>query len=451
WRAALRQDPQFFAMAGASILIVIASATFWTLLARSTMGGLALIISIQGVSVAVLSSHPEWFPQTTTARSIAAFAVLSYASVMLWLGRRELERFQWTGSMAGENLLMAGQGVMPGALTEWIRCRPATPYLNLMRKEFRLLRPVWLLSLLALPVWIGLPVFGYTLKYDSVLAAIMAVSFVPLIAVLSGTMSLGEERTSGTQIWNMTLPVPARRQWLIKLVSALFTGMVCSVLLPTLVLSAGGAIFRWPQIFENHHAEMAWLLAVGLLTFASFWCASAVNGTVRAALWVFPVMIALVLAGTSGGWFARDLTDLAVSRFDLFADFRFTRAVSNLMYVLIRATQLQVVTLLLVPTVIFAAIQSCRLFRKQLQDNALFVVRRLAPLAVIVFLCSFSFVAFNSLVLDAQDQMWTLFRETHQAIEKLQPGMAKLDAGHPLQPTVGDLAKASPLSEHTRR
>jgi hypothetical protein len=47
--------------------------------------------------------------------------------------------------------------------------------------------------------------------------------------------------------------------------------------------------------------------------------------------------------------------------------------------------------------------------------------------------------------------MWTMFRETHEAIEKIQPGTANLDATHPLQLTVEDLAKASPLSERTRR
>jgi hypothetical protein len=44
-----------------------------------------------------------------------------------------------------------------------------------------------------------------------------------------------------------------------------------------------------------------------------------------------------------------------------------------------------------------------------------------------------------------------MFRETHAAIEKIQPGAAELDAAHPLQLTVKDLAQVSPLSEGTRR
>ena len=37
-----------------------------------------------------------------------------------------------------------------------------------------------------------------------------------------------------------------------------------------------------------------------ILTFAAFWCACAVNGTVRAVLWVFPVLIAVGLASVFG-------------------------------------------------------------------------------------------------------------------------------------------------------
>ena len=79
------------------------------------------------------------------------------------------------------------------------------------------------------------------------------------------------------------------------------------------------------------------------------------------------------------------------------------------------------------------------------------VIRYLLPLALVAFLCSFSLAAFVAFVDHAKQQMWTLFRETHEAIEKIQPGTAKLDAAHPLQLTVEDLAKASPLSERTRR
>ena len=103
----------------------------------------------------------------------------------------------------------------------------------------------------------------------------------------------------------MTLPVSARRQWLIKLLTAMFTGLVCAVLLPVLVMVVLGLIFGSPFMFVDEamaglmifggsifglpvmmlgHALPGLLLTVLVLTFASFWCACAVNGTVRAAL-----------------------------------------------------------------------------------------------------------------------------------------------------------------------
>ena len=60
-------------------------------------------------------------------------------------------------------------------------------------------------------------------------------------------------------------------------------------------------------------------------------------------------------------------------------------------------------------------------------------------------------MAFFSFVGRARNQKSIALFETIQAIEKIQSGAAKLDAAHPLQLTVEDLAKASPLSKSTRR
>ncbi len=462
WRVAgLLPDPRELVVAGAYIIATIAAATFWTLVARSTLGALVLNFLFPSFMIIVWANLPEriretghpFLPATNTGVSIAAFFFLCYAGVMFWLGRRMLARFQVTGGMAGDDLLMAGPNVMPGALVGWFRCRPTGAFLNLIRKEFRLLRPLWLITLLEVLGWICLTMFRFVPEHGSTrnlpVAVVMVGAFSILIAILAGSLSLGEERTSGTHSWHMTQPVPARRQWLIKLVMAIFTGVVCGVLLPTLVLIAGGLIFGSPFKFVDPHAEVVWLLTVSLLSFASFWCACAVDGTVRAVLWLFPMMGALLLAGRFGDWVAPELMGFVVSRFDPFADFRFTNLISNILYSRY-ATPAMFATLLFVPTLLLGVMQSYRLFRAQLQDSAMSVIRCLLPLAIVAFLCSFSLAAFVAFVDHAKQQMWTLFHETHQAIEKIQPGTAKLDAAHPLELTVEDLAKASPLSERTR-
>ncbi len=462
WRVAgLLPDPRELVVAGAYIIATIAAATFWTLVARSTLGALVLNFLFPSFMIIVWANLPEriretghpFLPATNTGVSIAAFFFLCYAGVMFWLGRRMLARFQVTGGMAGDDLLMAGPNVMPGALVGWFRCRPTGAFLNLIRKEFRLLRPLWLITQLEVLGWICLTMFRFVPEHGSTrnlpVAVVMVGAFSILIAILAGSLSLGEERTSGTHSWHMTQPVPARRQWLIKLVMAIFTGVVCGVLLPTLVLIAGGLIFGSPFKFVDPHAEVVWLLTVSLLSFASFWCACVVDGTVRAVLWLFPMMGALLLAGRFGDWVAPELMGFVVSRFDPFADFRFTNLISNILYSRY-ATPAMFATLLFVPTLLLGVMQSYRLFRAQLQDSAMSVIRCLLPLAIVAFLCSFSLAAFVAFVDHAKQQMWTLFHETHEAIEKIQPGTAKLDAAHPLELTVEDLAKASPLSERTR-
>jgi hypothetical protein len=71
---------------------------------------------------------------------------------------------------------------------------------------------------------------------------------------------------------------------------------------------------------------------------------------------------------------------------------------------------------------------------------------------MLAFLCSFSSLAFYTFVSQAaQDPKWTALFQIVEAIQKVQSGGVKLDAAHPLQFTVEDLAKASSLSKSTRR
>jgi hypothetical protein len=466
--------PQRLDFVGAWIVATIASATFWTLFTRSTVGGVALnigVLSFIGITVAWanladrLRARGYLAPENHLVVSTITLVFLCYAGVMLWLGRRALARFEVTGGMAGDDLLMAGPDVLPGALAGWLRCRPTGAVLNLIRKELRLLRPVWLISLLAAVGWACLTLFGSLRERGSArnfetTMIIMGVGSTLIIAILAGSLSLGEERTSGTHAWHLTLPVPARRQWLIKLSIALFAGFVGAGLFP---MSIAGPLFGKYHMLADVNLRVGWPLVVVLLSFAAFWCACAVKGTVRAVLWVLPVMIALYFAGELGRGAGHAITDLFFSRFDPFANFRVANAVSSILktfgisrfvfweFFYNRGYLASMVCAVLVPTLFLAVIQSYRLFRAQPQDSAFSLVRSLLPLAVVAFLCSFSFMAFFSFVGRARNPKSIALFETIQAIEKIQSGAANLDATHPLQLTVEDLAKASPLSKSTRR
>lgn len=157
-----RPDWKGLAFAGVWVVATIASATFWTLIARSTVGGVALTIVGQFLIILALGLayrlHGTGYISPTYLTVVPTVTFLGCAGVMLWLGRRTLARFQGTGGM--DDLLMAGPDVMPGAWARWLSCRSSGAVLNLIRKELRLLRPVWLISLLAALGWACLTLFG---------------------------------------------------------------------------------------------------------------------------------------------------------------------------------------------------------------------------------------------------------------------------------------------------
>jgi hypothetical protein len=471
WPNTFRPDPHGLAFATAWIVATTASATFWTLVARSMIGGMVLNISAAlficaAPALIYLLFGEGHFPAPLF--SPVLYVLLGYAGVMLWLGGRTLARFEVTGSMAGDDLLIAGPSVMPRALAGWFRCQPTGAVLNLFRKELRLFRPVWLFSLLAALGWACLTLFGplYERGFSRNLetaVVLMGVGNTLMIAILAGSLSLGEEKTSGTHAWQLTLPVSAGRQWLIKLCMALFAGFTGAGLLPLLI---AGRLLGSSHMLADVHVGRDLLVGAVLLTFAAFWCACAVKGTVPAVLWTLPVMIALNFAVELGKWAGPELTNLFLSRFDPFSNVKFAEAVShfrsNAFFKLIQAASTNrtdsvqatfvLTTLILVPMLLYAVVQSYRLFRAPLQQRALSVVRSLLPLAMLAFLCSFSSLSFYAFVGQAaQNPIGTAVLETMQAIQKFQSGVGKLDAAHPLQLTVEDLAKASPISKRTRR
>jgi len=474
WVSGVHAGREFWGYPAAAAIVLLASAPFWTLFTRSIVGGLFLSFGVYHFLIVLGLQALYWGsgysrPPDSTFISTMSAVFLVYAGLMLWLGWRKLASFQAIGDMAGDDLLTAGVGLLPGAWLGWLRCRPSGAVLNLIRKEFRLLRPVWLISMLAAVGWAcltGLGLLtprGLSRDFQTAVVGVGVISTL-IIAILAGSLSLGEERTSGTHLWHLTLPVSARRQWFIKLCMALFAGFVGAWLLPVLI--AGRSLLISSNFWDGRHFGSTFLIAVLLLTSAAFWCACAIKGTVRAVLWVMPVMVILYLASELGKWAGPVLTHLFFSRFDPFANvklanvvsrfgsnvfFRLTYNASNNMTDSVQAG-LVLTTIILVPTLLYAVIQSYRLFRAQPQDRAWFVVRSLAPLALMACLCNFALLALDISVGQAtRAPKLTAFFETIGAIQKIQYDAAKLDAAHPLQLTVEDLAKASPVSKSTRR
>jgi hypothetical protein len=441
------------AAAAAYVLITMASATYWTLAARSTVGGFILIGCIFWVFY-LFVGEVENLPgrdgvfytvsvPTTAIIAIFAFAIC-FSALMLWLGGRRLARFQVTGGSSGEDLLMAGPSVMPEALAEWFRCRPSGAFLNLVRKEFRILRPVWVIELLAVVYFAFLAIFRLMpsppgLVPETLLQWVLlgppAMTCLGL-GGLAGILSLGEEKRSGTQAWHMTLPISARRQWFIKLLMAMFAGLACAVLFPVLTVIAVGSIYGSPLMYVHVGVLQADLILIPILILACFWCACAANGTVRAVTWVFPVTAAIFLASSGGVWLGQELSRTTGTLKDFLVS---SLHLSPLAFATATDFARSHVLWLFVPTLVFALIQSYRLFRTPQGDSALWVLRCLLPVAAVTILWSFS--AYAGLV----SSRWEPFEETRQALNQFQPGTAKIELSGE------DLAESSALTTPTRR
>ena len=436
------------AAAVAFVIITMASATFWTLAARSAVGGLLIMGFIWWAFYMFLgdieTGKLEALPLATTGSTAIFACAVCFALLMLWLGSRKLVQLQVTGGRSGEDLMVAGPSVLPEALAEWFRPRPSGALLNLIRKELRLLRPVWMIELLVVVYLAGLAIFRLlpsppvflpeTVLQWAVLGP-TAMTCMGLVG-LAGILSLGEERRSGTQAWHMTLPISARTQWLIKLLVAMFAGLVCSLSLPLLVMVVIGSVYGSPFMFVYLPAVPDLFILYPILTFSCFWCACAANGTVNAATWTMPSIAAIPFACAGGIWLGQDLArstgtlkDFVISSFHL----------SPLALAGVTDYAHSKMLWLFVPTLLFALLQSYRLFRTPPQNSRLWTLRCLLPLIAITVLWSFSATA------GFLSSHWEPFEETRQALDQFQPTTAKLEL------TGEKLTRASSMTVLTQR
>lgn len=447
---ALRQNFgwPFCIMAASWIVVSTASAIPFTLIARSTIGGMVLT-QLGAAGVTFGWTYYEKHGQLPTAWLVAMVIVLAaYAVFMVFLGRRMFLRFQAVDGMQAGEAFVPGARLLPHAVAEWFRCRPRQPLANLIRREFHLLRPLWLLAAMNLLAWALLVAFhllpnqaGEKHLIPFALTACLGI----VIAVLAGTLSLGEDKTWGTHDWHLTLPVSVSAQWGVKLLFALATSVVTAALLPMAVVIVADALAATPSHFLNSHVAVGWMLEAAGITLAAFWCACVVRGTVQATLWIFPLYFGIALAG-GAPWMVADSTHAVqrliaaiVRRLDPVVAWRAAMPIFNFLdhdYAL---------AFIAVPLLGVALIQSHRLFRAQLAANRLRVVRCAIPLLLVAFLCSTIGVICTGLAYESWHQQSTIIPEVSAALSA-----AHAADPHPRMLSGEELANFAKLSDVTR-
>jgi ABC-type Na+ efflux pump permease subunit len=429
------------------------AAPLWALVARSTLGGVVLNCAFHYFWFAVyviLSNYFEWvWAPSPLLRRITVTIFIAYWAVAVWLGRWMFIRYQ-DKQQTHSGLIGFDLQWVPAIFRAPFAFHPDQPTLNLVRRELRLLGLIWPISgLIIIPLIV---LFAYRTSADSTpIVVSMGTIFLlsTLIAILAGTLSLGEDRSFGTHAWHLTLPVSARKQWSIKLLSGVIVSFIFGCLWPMFGVWSTGRLSS--RRYLDHDALWIWPAEVLLLTLASYWCSTATNSTVRAAVLVFPMLIAMAFVelGTRFVVLERAAASKWAAKvwFDRIDPFRITA--------LDRLEPYHLLLIWMTPIVLFTLWQSFRLFKSQPSDSLGSILRRAwKPIAVSFcasILLNISFAIYVSALLQAQVNERVLFGETHTAIESLTISRSSsAERGAVLTIGADELSQTASLSPRTR-
>jgi hypothetical protein len=282
--------------AAAFILATVCSSAFWTLVTRSSIGGLVFNIGSQClVVIGITSSLEKWLPAFASDESLVAAVLLGasliYSPAMLWLGWRKFAHLELRDSAFGESVATPTISFGFGGKLTWLRCRPVGRLSNLVRKELRLQKPAFLIggvfsvcSLLTCGLSFLQPSRAATYE---VIFDVMTAACVPLLLLLPGCIAMSEEKSLGLAAWHLTLPVSIRLQWLVKFVIATAIAITMAIVLPVLLAGInsgeeGAGLLR--VVRDSHDDAMPLIATAGTIFVMSFWAAALLGNVVRAVL-----------------------------------------------------------------------------------------------------------------------------------------------------------------------
>lgn len=293
------------ALAACALLLpTLGSAGYWTLVAGSTLGGMVFTASAQLVVAGLLGFAAERLGLSVpvqVAGVVAASCI--YGAFFFWLTWRKISQLE----VAQEGGTGSKSLVARGWRLDWLRCRPTTALLNLVRKEIQLQKPLFIIAGIVCAFWL----LSYTLlilqpsrtNFAEVVFALTIGFYIPLTALLAGTVTLGEEKYLGLPAWSLTLPISIRRQWAVKLASGFLTWVILGLVLPFALSHLGGAISGLRAF--NEMDPDSWL-TFGLFTTAlyaiSFWAMTLFSNMVRAIIASIGMMALLCGAVALAVW-----------------------------------------------------------------------------------------------------------------------------------------------------
>jgi len=309
----------------AFVVFLFCSGTYWTLFSRSIIGGVAL--SLYSLAVLYLLAYAftqkAYYTTGTTSLHAATENFLIISSLLLaplffWLSWRKFSRMDIPGNGDSE----AGHS-MTSSLGKYgfsaLRSQTASPITNLVRKEFHLLRPAYIMMGLFAALWLLAAFMAWLIPAKQGLLTNIVDGFcaiyAPLLLLIAGSLSLGEEKNLGIHTTNLSSPISIRTQWLVKNAIASFTGLLGTVVLLAVMTQLVGS--RIPLTPAKMFTESASFIAAScilmvLLVQVCFWAAAVTNRTTHAAILAALAVIGFAATfnigmwlGTHAGWLAQ--------------------------------------------------------------------------------------------------------------------------------------------------
>jgi hypothetical protein len=281
-------------LAGAVALATICSAGFWAMVARSTIGGAGVSVVFQFLTTLIVTAvlHKVYgdaleFNAPVVTR-IIVIGGLVYSGVFLLLSWWKFARLELRDLIVGEGIELSGAVVRGRWWSKWLVCRAQGNSLNLMRKELRLQKPIFIIAVVFTGCWLltmGLEALWPDKGFEEFLSVLLCF-YVPLALILAGCLTIGEEKTLGVAVWQLTWPVSARRLWAVKLGAANITGLALGFVLPCVLgLWTLAALPVAPGLDWPTPGKLGFMLLLAWVTvLVNFWAGTLVTNTVRAAL-----------------------------------------------------------------------------------------------------------------------------------------------------------------------
>jgi hypothetical protein len=298
------------------MMVTACTAGFWTLGGRSIIAGVVFTVAGEVGGTGLVYGLISRFTEDEGVFVLSLLIIgPAYCALLMWLGWRKFAAMQLKATAIGESTDVPLLSRIPWQ-PRFLHSRATNRWLNLLLKELRLQKPIFLLTALFIVCWTVVALLSRAqpvrqMVYELLLAMI-TIGYVSLTAILAGSIALVDEKTLGIAAWHLTFPVKAVSQWFVKLLAGLLL-MALAACVPCLML--------WllpPWLAATSDLSYAQRLSmvlgvVSLVTIVSFWAATMADGIVRAAIVTVAAFALLSAFGALGIWSADQFSGLETS------------------------------------------------------------------------------------------------------------------------------------------